>query len=48
MIVCKNSDYEVLNHFSEVGKMVDIGSDTKREIKEKLGWYNGDEKTSLK
>ena len=34
MLACKNSGYKVLDHFSEVGKMVDIGSDTKREIKD--------------
>jgi DNA-damage-inducible protein D len=28
---CKNSDVEPENHFPEVGKMVDIGSNTKRE-----------------
>jgi DNA-damage-inducible protein D len=27
MLACKNSGYEVLDHFAEVRKMVDIGSD---------------------
>ena len=30
----KNSGYEVLDHFPEVRKMLDIGSETKREIKD--------------
>lgn len=34
MLACKNSGHEVLDHFAEVGKMVDIGSDTKREIQD--------------
>jgi hypothetical protein len=34
MLACKNSGHEVLDHFAEVGKMVDIGSDTKREVKD--------------
>ena len=32
MIACKNSGYAVLDHFAEVGKMVEIGSKTTRDV----------------
>ncbi len=32
MIACKNSGYEVSDHFAEVSKMVEIGSGTKRDV----------------
>ena len=32
MIACKNSGYVVSDHFAEVSKMVDIGSDSKRPL----------------
>ena len=31
-LACKNSGFEVENHFADVGKMVDIGSGAEREI----------------
>ncbi len=31
-LACKNSGYEILNHFPEVRKMVEIGSNTTREL----------------
>lgn len=31
-ISCKNSNYDIDDHFSQVGKMVDIGSKTSRSI----------------
>lgn len=31
-IACEKSGYEIIDHFPEVGKMVDIGSKTKRVI----------------
>lgn len=31
---CKNSDIELLDHFSHVGKMVELGSNSKREIED--------------
>ena len=31
-LACKNSGYEVDDHFADVGKMVDIGSGAEREI----------------
>ena len=34
MIACKNSGFEIVNHFAEVSKMVDIGSGTKRRVKD--------------
>ena len=37
---CKTSNYSVMNHFSQVGKMVEIGSKTSRKIKDyKLSRY---------
>ena len=39
-IACKQSDYVVLDHFSQVGKMVQIGSGAKRsQIDYKLSRY---------
>lgn len=34
MIACKNSGYGIADHFPDVRKMVDIGSGTKRKIKD--------------
>ena len=34
MLSCKNSGYEVGDHFAEVGKLVSIGSKTKRKLKD--------------
>jgi DNA-damage-inducible protein D len=34
MLACKNSGYDILDHFPEVRKMVDIGSATKRNVKD--------------
>lgn len=34
MLACQNSGYEVDDQFAEVGKMVDIGSKTKRKLKD--------------
>lgn len=34
MIACKNSGHNVLDHFPEVRKMVGIGSETKRNVKD--------------
>jgi DNA-damage-inducible protein D len=31
-IACEVSEYEVANHFADVGKMVDLGSGSQREI----------------
>ncbi|HIH42854.1 TPA: hypothetical protein HA246_04370 [Candidatus Woesearchaeota archaeon] len=31
-IACKNSGHEINDHFPDIRKMVDIGSDAKREI----------------
>ena len=33
-IACKNSNINIDDHFANVGKMVDIGSKTKRETKD--------------
>lgn len=39
-ISCKNSNYAIDDHFSQVGKMVDIGSKTSRSISDyKLSRY---------
>lgn len=39
-IACKNSNINIDDHFANVGKMVDIGSNTKRETKDyKLSRY---------
>ena len=39
-ISCKNSNYAIDDHFSQVGKMVDIGSKTSRNISDyKLSRY---------
>lgn len=32
-LACKNSNIDIENHFANVGKMVDIGSSTKKETK---------------
>ena len=32
-LACKNSNININNHFARVGKMVNIGSNTKRETK---------------
>lgn len=32
MLACKNSGFEIANHFPDVRKMVDIGSDTQRKV----------------
>jgi DNA-damage-inducible protein D len=34
MLACLNSDFEIADHFTEVGKMVDIGSGSKRRVKD--------------
>nr|WP_307757126.1 DNA damage-inducible protein D [uncultured Christensenella sp.] len=34
MLACKNSGFEIADHFPEVRKMVDIGSGTKRKVKD--------------
>ncbi|MCL2010617.1 MAG: DNA damage-inducible protein D [Synergistaceae bacterium] len=34
MLACKNSGFDPADHFAEVSKMVDIGSDTKRRVKD--------------
>ena len=34
MLACNNSGYEISDHFAEVSKMVDIGSETKRRVKD--------------
>ncbi|MDR1002912.1 MAG: DNA damage-inducible protein D [Oscillospiraceae bacterium] len=34
MIACENSGYAVFDHFVDINKMVDIGSDTKRNVKD--------------
>jgi DNA-damage-inducible protein D len=34
MLSCKNSGYDVLHHFAEVSKMVEIGSKTNRPVKD--------------
>ena len=31
-LACKNSGFDIDDHFPEVGKMVEIGSNTKREL----------------
>ena len=33
-ITCKNSNINIDDHFADVGKMVDIGSNTKRETRD--------------
>ncbi len=33
-IACKNSNYSILDHFADVGKMVSIGSGAKRKQKD--------------
>ena len=30
--LCRNSKQEIANHFVDVNKMVDVGSETKREV----------------
>ena len=55
MISCETSDNDVFNHFSQVGKLVEIGSKTKRNIRDyKLSRYacylivqNGDPKKDV-
>ena len=55
MIACKNSNYNVADHFANIGKMVDIGSNTKRKVKDyKLSRYacylivqNGDSRKNV-
>ena len=34
MLACKNSGFEIADHFAEVSKMVDIGSGTKRRVRD--------------
>jgi hypothetical protein len=34
MLACRNSGFEIADHFAEVSKMVDIGSGTKRRVKD--------------
>ena len=34
MLACQNSGYEITDHFPDVRKMVDIGSGTKRRVKD--------------
>ena len=34
MLACRNSGFEIVDHFPEVRKMVDIGSETKRRVKD--------------
>ena len=40
MISCKQSNYEISDHFANIGKMVEIGSETYRKLKDyKLSRY---------
>ena len=34
MLACRNSGFEIVNHFPDVRKMVDIGSGTQRKVKD--------------
>lgn len=34
MLACKNSGFDVADHFPEVGKMVDLGSGSQRKLKD--------------
>ena len=34
MLACKNSGFDIADHFPDVRKMVDIGSGTKRRVKD--------------
>ena len=34
MLACKNSGFDIADHFAEVSKMVDIGSNTRRRVKD--------------
>jgi len=34
MIACQNSGFDIVDHFADVSKMVDIGSETKRRVKD--------------
>lgn len=40
IIACKNSNRDIHDHFADIGKMVEIGSSTKRKIQDyKLSRY---------
>jgi len=34
MLACKNSQYDIVDHFVDVNKMVQLGSDSERETKD--------------